>query len=198
MIAISDERARWLAEHVLPCEPGLRAWLSRRRVISLDVDDIVQEAYALIAELPSVAHICNPRTYLYTVARSVVLQHVRRMRIVSIEAMAEVDQLGLYSEQPTPEDALSDFQELKLIGQLIAALPRKCREAFVLRKVQGLSQRDVALRMNISENTVEKHIGKALRALMNAMRGQEPQPNSTADNWQGAIGLKRSDKHSDE
>jgi|SRR5712672_1111612 len=170
MSGVSDDRASWLAEHVLPHERGLRAWLAQRRVVDLDVNDIVQETYAVLAELKSVNHIRNPRTYLYSVAQSIILQHLRRQRIVRIEAMADVEHLGIYSEEHTPEEALSDFQELRFLAQLIAGLPRKCGEAFTLRKIEGLSQREIAGRMRIAESTVEKHIGKALRLLMAAMR----------------------------
>jgi RNA polymerase sigma factor (sigma-70 family) len=171
---VSEDRACWLAQHVLPCEPRLRSWLSRRRVVDLDIDDIVQEAYAVLAELDSVAHIRNAETYLFSVAHSIILQHLRRRRIVSIEAVAELDQLSIYSDAPTPEEVLSDFQELRLMAALIARLPRKSREAFTLRKVEGLSQREAARRMKISENTVEKHMGKALRFLMKALEGPQP------------------------
>ena len=54
---------------------------------------------------------------------------------------------------------------IRRLAELIDDLPPKCREAFVLRKVRGLSQREVAAAMSLSENTVEKHIGKALAAL---------------------------------
>src|SRR3546814_4057143 len=60
--ACSDERARWLATQVLPHEPALRAWLSRRLGAGLEVDDVVQEAYAVLVELPAVAHIREPLT----------------------------------------------------------------------------------------------------------------------------------------
>lgn len=167
-----NDRAHWLAQNVLPYESGLRAWLSRRRVVNLDIDDIVQESYAVLVELDSVSHIRNPRTYLYSVARSVILQHVRRSRIVSIDAMADLDHLSIYSEQPTPEEALSDVQELKRISQLIGRLPGKCREAFSLRKIEGLSQKEIASRMRISVNTVEKHVGKAIRLLISAVAAE--------------------------
>jgi RNA polymerase sigma factor (sigma-70 family) len=167
---VSDERAIWLADHVLPFESGLRAWLARRRVVDLEIDDIVQEAYAVLSELNSVAHIRNPRNYLYTVAQSIILQHVRHERVVSIEAMADIDRLVIYSEELSPEEALSHFQDLRRMAQSIAALPNRCREAFTLRRVHGLAQRDVARQMRISEATVEKHIGRAIKLLMTAMK----------------------------
>lgn len=167
--ACPDERARWLATQVLPHEPALRAWLSRRLGAGLEVDDVVQEAYAVLVELPDVAHIREPRAYFFTTARSVVLQHVRRSRIVAIEAVAEIDRLDIDHDERSPDQHAIAGQELRRIGALVAALPARCREAFMLRKVQGLSQREIAARMRISENTVEKHVGKGLRLLMQSL-----------------------------
>src|SRR5918994_6874847 len=51
-VALDDvERARWFMHHILPHEAALRSWLSRRRApAAFDIDDIVQESYALLAE----------------------------------------------------------------------------------------------------------------------------------------------------
>lgn len=172
-----DERTLWLARHILPHEPALRAWLQRRSSPRLEIDDIVQETYAVLAELASVSHIQNPRTYFFSVAQSIVLQNVRRLRIVPIEAVAEIDLLNRHVEEIGPERHVADRQELRRVAELIASLPEKCRLAFKLRKVDGLSQREIAERMRISENTVEKHVGKALRILMKAMQvGDEGSP----------------------
>lgn len=165
----TEARARWLATSVLPHEPALRAWLSGRLDSGLEVDDVVQETYAVLVELPEVSHIREPRAYLFTTARSVVLQHVRRSRIVAIEAVAEIDRLGIADEGLSPDRRAIAGEELRRIAALISALPDRCREAFVLRKVQGLSQRQIAERMGVSENTIEKHVGKGLRLLMQAL-----------------------------
>lgn len=174
MPAISQQRALWLADHVLPHEPALRAWLRTRRVARLEVDDIVQESYAVLTALDNVAHVNNPRAYLFTVARSVILQHVRRARIVSIESVADIERLGIVPDELSPERHAVSHQELRRIGVLIAGLPAKCRQVFVLRKIEGLSQREVAARMGVSENTVEKHVGKGLRMLMAGMGEDRP------------------------
>lgn len=163
---VSNRRALWLAECVLPHEPALRSWLHGRLGGRMEVDDIVQETYALLAALDDVAHVRNPRAYFFKAAQSVVLQNLRRARIVSIESVAEVDRLSLAPDERSPERYANSHQELRLIGTLLASLPPKCREAFALRKVEGLSQREVAQRMGVSENTVEKHVGKGLRILL--------------------------------
>lgn len=169
MTLATHERAIWLARHALPHEAALRAWLARRPLAGLEVDDIVQETYAILASLESVDHILNGRTYMFEVAKSVVMRALRRSRIVAFEALAEAEGMEPPSEAPSPETVAADRQELTRIAALIAGLPAKCREAFTLRKVHGLSQREVAQRMGVSENTVEKHVGKGIGILMNAL-----------------------------
>ena len=163
-------RAKWLADHILPQEAGLRHWLRRCLPAGMEVDDVVQETYALLAQLPDVSRIRTPRAYLYTTARSVVLQQVRRERIVSFETVAELDRLEVADAGDGPERQAVAGEELRRIAALIRAMPDKCRQAFVLRKIRGLSQREISQRMGISENTVEKHIAKGLRLLMDGVK----------------------------
>ena len=165
---LSSDRAVWLARHILPHEADLRAWLMRRRNLPLEVDDLVQEAYAVIATLASVDHIVNPRAYLYQVANSLILREFRRARVVSILAVENLDDLAA-SDMPSPEQQTSDRQELQRLADALDRLPRQSGEAFRLRKVEGLSQRAIAARMGISESTVEKHVAKSLRLLMIAL-----------------------------
>lgn len=182
MTVPSQQRTQWLAKWILPHEAELRAWLSRRPLVGLDVDDVVQESYAILAELRCVDHIRNPRTYLFEVAKSVVLLALRRSQVVSFSALMDIESLEIPCDSPGPEAIAAGRQELEHAAALIAKLPPKCREAFILRKVHELSQRDVAARMGISENTVEKHMGKALRFLGNAIGygGNRPVAPSSA------------------
>lgn len=158
-------RAEWLAQHVLPHEPALRAWLSRRAVPHADVDDIVQESYAVLAGLPGVAHIGSPRAYVFRTAWSLILRQVRRSQVVSIHTVEDLGALDLEADEPGLERQLSGRQELRRLAAAIDSLPPRCREVFMLRKVEGLSQREVARHSGLSESTVEKHVGKAVRLL---------------------------------
>lgn len=182
MATSSQQRTEWLARRILPHEAELRSWLASRPLVGLDVDDVIQESYAILAGLVRVEHIRNPRTYLFEVAKSVVLLALRRSRIVSFSALVDAENLKVPCEAPGPDAIVAGRQELEHVASLIAMLPPKCREAFVLRKVHELSQRQVAERMGISENTVEKHMGKALRFLANAIGygGSRPVAASSA------------------
>lgn len=62
------------------------------------------------------------------------------------------------------------YEELKgLLQQKISHLPEKCRMAFSLRE-EGLSQKEIASKMDISEKTVEMHVSRALRSLRTVVR----------------------------
>jgi RNA polymerase sigma-70 factor (ECF subfamily) len=166
MTMVTDERALWLARCILPHEPALRAWLNRQYTGDLEVDDIVQEAYAVLVTLADVRHITAPRNYLFQTCKSLILMHLRRSRVVSIRSVGQMEEFGFASAEPTPERQVADREELHNLAVAIAALPPRCRDAFTLRRVEGLSQREVAHRLGVSENTVEKHVGKAIRYLM--------------------------------
>ncbi|MGK6321181.1 RNA polymerase sigma factor [Sphingomonas sp. DT-204] len=166
MRAIDRERTRWFLRNILPHEPALRSWLARRQPLGLEVDDIIQESYAILADLETVGAIRYPRAYLFQVARSVVTRHLRRARVVSIHTVENLTQLDHADDCPSPEQVAIDRDELGRLAQAIGAMPAKVQQAFVLRRVDGLSQREISARMAISENTVEKHISRGLRFLV--------------------------------
>lgn len=172
--SLAADRAVWLAEEILPHEPALRRWLRERLALpGTDADDIVQESYARLAGLDCITHVREPRAYLFTVARSVVHHHLRRAQVVAFETVAELDGLG--AEAPgtdSPEHFACSRQQLALAHELLASLPNRCREVFSLRRIEGLSQREVAEKLRISQSTVEKHMIKALRLLMAGVGGR--------------------------
>lgn len=168
-----DEQARqqWVATHILPHEGEVRGWL-RRHVYSLaaaDIDDLLQEAYSRLW-LADFARIGSGRSYLYTVVRNLLVEQARRARIVPMERMGEIDTLRIPSEEPGPERRVGARQELERLERIVASLPEQCRRAFQLQKFRGLSQREIASEMNISEKTVEKHLATALLRVLDVLR----------------------------
>lgn len=166
MSGADRERTRWFLRNILPHEPALRGWLSRSTLLGVDPGDIIQEAYTILAELESVEAIRHPRAYLFQVARSVITRHLRRARIVPIHTVDDLERLDLPDGAASPEQSTIDRDELRQLARAIAAMPPKTREAFVLRRVDGLSQREIAARMRISENTVETHISRGILFLI--------------------------------
>ncbi len=179
----SPERIRWLAREVLPHEADVRRWLSRkvRGLTASDLDDAIQEAYARLCTVDP-RSIGNPRAYFFITARHVIGEALRRSRIVPIETMADVESLNIVDTGVDPERRLTGREEVERVRRALTKLPPKCRQAFELRKFQELSQREIAQRMRVSESTVEKHLVKALRLIMEAMKegGPEEAPALTA------------------
>jgi RNA polymerase sigma factor (sigma-70 family) len=166
MSGISRERALWLSRHVLPHEPALRSWLMAKHVAGLEVDDIVQETYAKLAAIKTVDNIRNPKSYFFQTAYSILITQFRRSRVVSITAMGDMELLPVPSPEPLADRQLEDRDQLREIAAAIASLPRSCREVFLLRRVHGLSQREVARKLGLSENTIEHHMTRSIRLLM--------------------------------
>jgi RNA polymerase sigma factor (sigma-70 family) len=169
---LSPHRARWLAENVLPYEPAIRAWLRRRVPVGLEVDDVVQETYAVLAALESVDHIQSPRAYAFQAAQSLVSRFHRRAATVRMESMGDFEDLNLASDSPLADQQVAIQETLQALSEAVAALPPKCGEAFRLRKIVGMSQRDVARTLAISESTVEKHIARGVRFLCAALEAR--------------------------
>jgi RNA polymerase sigma-70 factor (ECF subfamily) len=169
-MSFSDERAVWLGRHVLPHEPALRAWLSRRRLGGLDIDDIIQETYSRLMTAESLQHVHDARSYTFQAAGSVVIDHLRRMKVVSIASVPDLDILEVVSEEPSPERQVIDRDELHRLAGMIARLPARVREVFTLRRVYGLSQRQVAEKLGIAESTVEKHMARGFLLMLEQFR----------------------------
>lgn len=178
----SDERALWLSRHVLKHEPALRAWLGRRRIAGLEVDDIVQETYARLITVDSVDGIGNVKNYMFQTAYSVLVSHVRRAKIVAFETVTDLEQLG-QARDCSPEEQVIDRDELNRLARAIATLPGKVRDVFVLRRVNGLSQRDVARELGLSESTVEKHMSRSIYLLMNLISNGGNEPSRASKAW---------------
>lgn len=166
-----DDRAGivpWLAREVLPHEADVRVWLRRSLRVTVDLDDVIQETYCRLSALSSVDHIDNPRAYFFQSARRIVLENVRRARVVSIETVTEIDTLYIDAGEHSPERITAGRRELARVRKLIDALPERCRRIFEMRKIEGLSQKEIARRMGVTENIVENEAVRGLRAILAA------------------------------
>jgi RNA polymerase sigma factor (sigma-70 family) len=161
-----QEKARWLARNVLPYESILRSRLRRMFLHGMEVDDIIQEMYARIVSQPALEAIRYPRQYAFQTATAIVIDHVRRSRVVSITAVGSLDQLEVAALDASPEQQLEFREDIAEVAQLLALLPERTREVLIMRRVEGLSQQETANKLSISEKTVEKHMAQGVAALM--------------------------------
>ena len=150
------EDASWFDLHLKPHEAMLRAWLRGNFKLEGDLDDILQEAYLRVLD----AHrngtaMESPKAFLFATARNLALMNLRHRRVERTDSLAEIDSAGILDEHGDVAEAASRSQELEMLTAAIQSLPTRCRQILTLRKIYGLSQKEVAAELGIAEHTVE-------------------------------------------
>jgi RNA polymerase sigma-70 factor (ECF subfamily) len=131
-----------------------------------DIEDIVQEAYVRVCQVGKKSDIRAPRAYLFRAVRNLALDHVKSAESRRTDSLEDgVDGGGLNAEPIRDEtfQQVSSKEEFALFCDAVRHLPVQCRRAFVLRKVYGYTQREIAVELGLSESTVEKHIALGMK-----------------------------------
>lgn len=159
----SPDHSSWFTAEVQPHDLALRGYLLSRYPTLPDVDDLVQECLVRVLRAREAGPVSSPRGLLFAIARNLALDTVRRQKVVAFEPMAENPDSSVYRDAADVVETVSKQQELSLLTEAIQTLPERCRQVFTLRTAYGLSQREIAQKLGISENTVEKQMGKGIR-----------------------------------
>lgn len=165
----------WFKREILAHEDALVRFLYRVWPNRHDVLDLRQDIYVRVYEAAAKARPQAARSFLFTTARHLLTDRIRRKRIVAIDAVGDLEALNVLVEDISPEERISAYQELRRLAQAIDELPPKCRETVWMRRVDDLSQKEVALRLGITQKTVEKHVMKGMRLLANALSRRQPE-----------------------
>ena len=128
-----------------------------------DIEDAMQQAFLKAYQAERSTKIKAPRAFLFRTARNLALNELAKRRNRKTETVADFDPYTVFVHQHSQEELCIVRERLEQALDLISELPPRAREVFVLRKVHGLTQREIAARMGIAESTVEKHIAKGLR-----------------------------------
>lgn len=176
------QSVEWVAIHVLKHESALRRWLQRTGVPVHEIDDLVQETYCKLSELSAVDHINDPRAYFFATARSLLLQRIRRDRVVRIDAASDQIYSQGVDQSPSPEETVGSRYELTKVLEVIAGLPKRYREVIELRRIEGLSQKETAKRLGVTEKIVENGLARGLKAVLLAFEhGDEVFENASEE-----------------
>ncbi|EPJ45959.1 MAG: ECF subfamily RNA polymerase sigma-24 factor [Osedax symbiont Rs1] len=139
----------------------LAGFLKRRLNCSHQAADLVQETYLKIIINGKIPPAVYARQYLSKIAKGLVIDHYRRWRIE--QAYLESLQHLTAAHQCSPEQHLQIIETLIEIDTLLHNLSVRAREAFLLRKLEGLSYQAIAKQMDISVSSVEKYVAKGLQ-----------------------------------
>ena len=164
-------RREWFRETILPLEPRLRLYVRHLRRGATDVDDLVHDTLVRAITTQNWREVGRPWAFLRSIARNLLIDALRRQKVVTIELTGEWDSNAFSDDAPGPEAELLARDELKRLAEAIESLPPQQRKVFVMRKVQDLNIPTIAERLGLSVSTVEKHLVRALRACALKLRG---------------------------
>ncbi len=167
---LRDETVRWFHDEIYPHEPALRGYVRRNVPSATDADDVVQDIYVRMLHAQKTRSIRSGKALLFAVARNVVTDFFRRRKRVHFEEITETSSLAVLESEAGLTEKLCQLDELALLTAAVNALPPRCRQVILLRKINGMSQRDIAAKLGISENTVESLASKGVRRVTEFMR----------------------------
>ncbi len=169
----------WFVSEVLPLEQALMQYLQSNWRSLEDIADMRQDIYLRMFEAAKERIPTPTRPFLFTVARNILIDRYRRERIIPIDGVADLDSIAVATPEPGPDRRAIARDELRRLQASLDRLPPRCREAIVLRQVEGLSRKEIALRMAISEKTVNRHLCDAMNLLLDMQPAEFPQGNAS-------------------
>lgn len=171
-------------ENVVSIYMSLRGSLARA-VLGIvppkEVEDIVQETYVRVCQIEAKTKIREPRSFLFRTARNLALDHVKRAESRLAVSVEDSGELGFNEAERLTDatyDQVATNEEFSQFCEAVRQLPLQCRRAFVLRKVYGYSQREIAKDMSLSESTIEKHIAQGVKRCTKYMMENNKEPES--------------------
>ncbi len=139
----------------------IAGWLVRRFVDETEVDDILQETYLKALENEGRGgRMDNPRAYLFMIARNIVFKNFKRR---ARARFSEIDLHELPDADTSVDTALHERNKFGVFAEAVSSLPEQCRRVFIMRKLYGYPNKQIAKELGISVKTVENHLTKALK-----------------------------------
>ena len=137
-----------------------------------DAENVIQDIFIYLWEHQELLDtLTNLNAFLFTLVKNKCIDQLRHRKLLERKreefktVFDKEIQLKLYALQQFDENALSNEDIEIILDNAINSLPEKCREVFVLSRMEGLKNREIAERLNISAKTVENQMTTAIRKL---------------------------------
>lgn len=140
--------------------PWLQAWIRRRLGCRQQAADLTQATFCRLLEQGCAEPPRAPRGLLATVARRLLIDELRHRDVEQAYADCHAALHG-DADRLTPERITEAAELLHGVLALLATLPANVRQAFVLRRIDGLSHEEVATALGVSTRTVKRHVAQA-------------------------------------
>jgi RNA polymerase sigma factor (sigma-70 family) len=162
----------WFIREILPLEAILMHYLHHNWQNNSDIADLRQEVYVRVFEAANTGIPDNPKRFLLATARNLLIDLVRHERVVPIEAVGDLESLGVAIDAAGPDRVTMAREELRRLQAALDRLPPRSREAVVLAYIEGLSGQEIAARMGVTPSTVSEHLANGIRTLTDVLYGE--------------------------
>jgi len=168
----ASEVDAWFVREVLPLEAALMQFLHHNWRNKSEIADLRQDIYERVCQAAQIQLPRQTKAFVFTTARNLLIDRVRAARIIPIEAAVDWETLNVAMDAPGPDRVMLAREELRLLQAALDRLAPRCREAIVLKQIEGLSRREIAARMGVGEETVKMHLTNGMRALADILYGE--------------------------
>lgn len=170
--AVTDDAvSTWFVREIMPFEANLMHYLQRNWRNASEIADLRQEVYARVLAAAQERIPENPKHFLLVCARNLLIDLVRREQVVPMDSFGDFDALGIASTGPEPERLIIEHQELSRMETALEQLPARTHEAIALAYFQGLSGKEIAKRMGISQSRVSHYLAEGALILGDILYG---------------------------
>ena len=164
------ERKSELGTVFLDCRAALMRFIGRFVHGPQDIEDIVHETFLRTHAAEIHTQIRSPKAFLFRTARNLALKHIARASYRLTDYLEDFDAAQVLVDEASTERRVEAEEQFAAFCRSVRTLPLQCRRAFILRKVYGLTHREIADHLGISVSTVEKHLATGIVRCTEYMR----------------------------
>ena len=162
---------------------ALRGYIARLLPHSSDTEDLATEAFTRVFEASTPERPVPPKAYLFSAAHNLAMNHQRNQRVRGHQVDPDNGN-EIPDPSPAADRELIGRERIDLLWEAVSHLPPRCQQVFLMRKIEHLSNPDIADRLGISVSAVEKHIRSGLmscRKYLASFDGEEEPGNRGAE-----------------
>jgi RNA polymerase sigma factor (sigma-70 family) len=162
----------WSVPHMDELTERLRRFVRAKVENRQDAEDVIQEAYLRVLRYSAEHVVENQERLLFSAARNLAVDSRRRRK--AREKTAAESAVVAATDWPSADEVVDAKQRLDHVEAAIASLPARCREVFLMHRIDGLSYSRIAVHSGISVSAVEKHIARACLLIDTKLYGAPP------------------------
>ena len=141
---------------------ALKRFISRYLHSAQDIEDVTQEAFLRAYKAEQTSDVRQPKSFLFRIAKNIAISELRTKSRQITDYIEDQSGDDVLLGEWSTEDEVMAQQNLGIHCEAVASLPPKCRRVYLMRKVYGMSHKEISERLDIATSTVEKHLLKGV------------------------------------